>query len=64
MGVPSALGKQAHRHRRLDGTGARANEPIERTRLADLAGLSVAHAGIAALTVHEQENILPLVQGT
>ena len=37
MGIPSALGKQAHRHRRLDGTGARANEPIERTRLADMA---------------------------
>src|SRR6266566_1339818 len=63
MGIPSALGKQAHRHRRLDGTGARANDPIERTRLAHVARLSVAHAAIAALTVHEQENILPLVQG-
>src|SRR5437764_1742331 len=37
MGVPGALGEQTHWPTRLDGTGARANEPIERTRLADMA---------------------------
>src|SRR5947207_5083795 len=44
VGVPGSLGEQAHRHRRSGGAGARANEPTERARLADVARLSAAHA--------------------
>ena len=53
MGIPSALGKQAHRHRRLDGTGARANEPIERTRFADMARLPITDGQVGPLTFRD-----------
>jgi hypothetical protein len=42
MGLPGALGEQAHRHRRPDGAGPRADESAERARLADVARLPVA----------------------
>ena len=44
VGVPGALGEQAHRHHRSDGAGPRTDESAERARLADVARLSVAHA--------------------
>src|SRR5207244_12866225 len=57
MGIPSALGKQAHRHRRLDGTGARANEPIERTRLADMTRLPITDRQDGTLKVRAEEKL-------
>ena len=44
LGVPGALGEQAHRCARSGGAGACANQPTERARLADVAGLSVAQS--------------------
>src|SRR6266446_9603699 len=41
MGIPDSLGKQAHWHHRSDRSGPSANEPIERTRLADMARLPI-----------------------
>ncbi len=52
VGVPGALGEQAHRRARSGRARPRTDEPAERARLADLARLSVAHAEVAALTVH------------
>src|SRR5439155_15705103 len=53
MGVPGALGEQTHWPTRSGGTGARANEPTERARLADPAGLPATHAENSALRVHD-----------
>src|ERR1700746_313541 len=49
VGVSGALGEQAHRRTRSRGTLSRTNEPAKRPRLADMAGLSVAHFAVAAL---------------
>src|SRR5437762_3068349 len=49
MGVPGSLGEQTHWRTRSGGAGSRANESTERARLADVAGLSVAHAAVGAL---------------
>jgi hypothetical protein len=52
VGVPGALGEQTHRDRRSDGARSRADESVERARLAYLARLSVAHFQTGALSVH------------
>ena len=57
VGVPGALGEQAHRHARSSDAHPRTDEPAECARLADVARLSVADAEVAALTVQGQENI-------
>jgi hypothetical protein len=49
MGVSGALGKQAHRRARCRGALSRTDESAERTRLADMARLSVAHIAVGAL---------------
>jgi hypothetical protein len=49
LGVPGALGEQAHRSARSSGAHPRTDEPAERARLADVARLSVAHTEVAAL---------------
>ncbi len=54
MGVPGALGEQAHRHRRPGGSGPRANESTERARFTDVARLSVAHTAHGALKLHQR----------
>src|SRR5439155_17756465 len=46
VGVPGALRKQAHRRTRSSSAHPRADEPAERTRLADVARLSAAHASV------------------
>ena len=53
MGVPGALGEQTHRDRRSDGARSRADESVERARLAYLARLSVAPAKARALIFQE-----------
>jgi hypothetical protein len=55
VGVPGALGEQAHRRARSGGADPRTDEPAKCARLADVARLSVAHAEVAALTVHGQD---------
>ena len=57
VGLPGALGEQAHRRARYGDARPRTDEPAECARLADVARLSVAHTEAAALTVHGQENI-------
>ena len=57
VGVPDTLGEQTHRRARFGGARPRADEPAQRARLTDVARLSVAHAEVAALIVHGQENI-------
>src|SRR4029453_9358753 len=52
VGVPGALGEQAHRDRRSDGARSRTDESAQRARLAYLAGLSVAHFQTGALSIH------------
>jgi len=52
LGVPGALGEQAHRDCRSDGARSRTDESVERARLAYLARLSVAHSQTEALSVH------------
>src|SRR5207253_3501701 len=59
MGIPSALGKQAHRHRRLDGTDSRAHEHTERARLATMAGLPITDGQAGPLTFRDQEILVP-----
>jgi len=56
MGVPGALGKQAHRRTRSGSAVPRASESTERTRLSNVARLSVAHTTVEAL----RENVLVL----
>ena len=51
LGVPGALGEQAHRRARSGGAHPRTDESPKCARLADVAGLPVAHAEAAALTV-------------
>src|SRR6266487_4900439 len=50
VGVPGALGEQAHRSARSGGAHPCTDEPVECARLADVARLSVADAEVAALT--------------
>ena len=57
LGVPGALGEQAHWSARSCGAHPRTDEHAKCARLADVARLSVAHTELAALTVHGQENI-------
>jgi hypothetical protein len=57
LGVPGALGEQAHRRARSGGAHPRTDEPAKCARLADVARLSVAHAEVAALTIRSHENI-------
>jgi len=51
LGLPGALGEQAHWHCRSERTGPLADEPTQRARLTDVAGLSVASAKVGALIV-------------
>jgi len=51
VGVPDALGEQAHRRARFGGAFASTDESTERARLADMARLSVAHTEVAALII-------------
>src|SRR5207253_9723062 len=59
MGIPSALRKQAQRHRRLDGTDTRAHEHTERARLATMAGLPITDGQAGPLTFRDQEILVP-----
>src|SRR4029434_11274704 len=52
MGVPGALGEHADRCARSGGALSGTDESAERTRLADMAGLSVAHVAVGALKIH------------
>jgi len=52
VGVPDELGEQAHRCARFGGALSGTDEPAERARLTDMAGLSVAHGGGGALRLH------------
>ena len=53
VGVPGALGEQTHWDCRFDGARSRADESVERARLAYLARLSVALAKARALIFQE-----------
>src|SRR5438552_16347248 len=53
MGVPGALGEQTHWPTRSGGTGARANEPTERARLADMARLPITDGQVGPLTFRD-----------
>ena len=57
VGVPGALGEQAHRRARYGDARPRTDEPAECARLADVARLSVAPAEVGALTVHGCERL-------
>src|SRR5438034_1425934 len=57
VGIPGALGEQAHRRTRSGGARPRTSEPAECARLAGVARLPVEHAEVAALTVHGYQNI-------
>ncbi len=52
MGVPGALGEQAHRCARSGGALSGTDESAKCARLADVARLSVAHGGGRALRLH------------
>ena len=52
VGIPVALGEQAHRRAQFDSTLSCTDEPAERARLADVARLSVAHTAVGALRIH------------
>jgi hypothetical protein len=52
VGVPDELGEQAHRCARSGGALSGTDEPAERARLGDMAGLSVGHGGGGALKLH------------
>jgi len=55
VGVPDALGEQAHWCSRSGGPLSGTDEPAERARFGDVAGLSVAHGEVAALIVPVRE---------
>src|SRR2546429_6836048 len=50
VGVPGALGEQAHRCARSGGALSGTDESAERARLADMARLSVAHTAVGCET--------------
>src|SRR5438874_10485495 len=52
VGVPGALGEQADRCARSGGALSGTDESAERARLTDMARLSVAYTGAAALRAH------------
>ena len=54
LGVPGALGEQARRRAGSGGARPRTDESAKCTRLADVARLSVAHADVGPLTVHDR----------
>ena len=57
LGLPGALGEQAHRRARYGDARPRTDQPAECARLADMARLSVAPAEVGALTVHGCERL-------
>ena len=57
LGVPGALGEQAHRRARSDRTDPRTDEPAKCARFTNVARLSVEHAEVGALTVHGCERL-------